>query len=353
MAARGVLYACVVRRAAVVAHAGELRRERAVLRALATPRAAWSEGGFLLNAQGEGEAVHAMLSGGVAFACCASRALSTELARRFLHEMAQVFEAQGGLPVEEGGEGRSAAGRRRQAESEGESEGESEAGREGGRDGGSRSGSRRGSRRGSRSSDGGVRGGAGGELGSGGGGGGGSSGGGGGVTCTRCEEEREALPDGKARTKSRRRSSIGWLLAREKGEVRISEERGSEDGREAARRERREAMERLLEQLMQRHSNPERIARASQVAEVVVVVQETAGIMQDNLARLLANYEDVDALADKSAQLMEQSQFLHAAARQLKVNKCRQNWKMNLCFIIPIVAGLVVLILWAAKVIKF
>ncbi len=43
------------------------------------------------------------------------------------------------------------------------------------------------------------------------------------------------------------------------------------------------------------------------MAEVSEIVEETTSIMQDNLTRLLDNHEDLEALADKSAHLLNQA----------------------------------------------
>ena len=48
-----------------------------------------------------------------------------------------------------------------------------------------------------------------------------------------------------------------------------------------------------------------------------------------------------------------QSHFLHAQARELRFQKCRQNCKLTACISLPLLVGVIVLILWATKVIKF
>ena len=43
---------------------------------------------------------------------------------------------------------------------------------------------------------------------------------------------------------------------------------------------------------------------------------------------------------------------MHAQARTLRIRKCCQNWKLNLIIWLPLITGIVVLVLWATKVIE-
>ena len=44
---------------------------------------------------------------------------------------------------------------------------------------------------------------------------------------------------------------------------------------------------------------------------------------------------------------------MHGAARGLRMYQCRNNCRMNVLIALPLIAGIVVFILWATKVIKF
>ena len=111
----------------------------------------------------------------------------------------------------------------------------------------------------------------------------------------------------------------------------------------------------VLEALLERHSNPERVTRFSRVSEIQQNAQETASVMVDNLGRLLATADNLDALDDKSTSLLTHSIALHRSAREVRRNQCCKEYKLRIiCGILgPLMAaGLTLLVLVLTGVIN-
>ena len=87
---------------------------------------------------------------------------------------------------------------------------------------------------------------------------------------------------------------------------------------------------RALQSLLERHGNPERVARLNQIADIQQSTEEVQSLVGDNLARLLSNADDLEALEDKSTTLLERSRELHRGAREVRRSACCKEYKLRL-----------------------
>ena len=231
---RAIVYVCAVREKQVVAQAGAVSQQPAVVRALSTlDRAAADEHGLVSKSidrigrraslgttHGELQSMHVLMLPGVWLVCVTQSSFPARLAPRFLQEMAQVWEGHGGIPLENPA----------RAGAEGASEGASSSG---------------------------------------------DCGGGGAST------ER---PGKRASSSGRkRRSYVARLLGRGAGLAPAAETAEEEEAiasAEFASLERRQDLEARFGRIMERHANPERIRQIEKVANVTEVVEETTSIMQ-------------------------------------------------------------------------
>ena len=234
---RAIVYVCAVREKEVVAQAGAVSQQPAVVRALASlDRAAADEHGVVSKTidrigrraslgmtYGELQVMHVLVIPGVWLVCVTQSSFPARLAPRFLHEMAQVWEGHGGIPLEN----------------------PALAGAEGSPSDGANSST--------------------------------ACGGGGGAVSTERASKRASTGGRKRRSYVARLLGRGTALAPAED---AAEEEPTIPSGEAAALERRHDLEARFARLMDRHSNPERIRQIEKVANVAEVVEETTSIMQ-------------------------------------------------------------------------
>ncbi len=115
-------------------------------------------------------------------------------------------------------------------------------------------------------------------------------------------------------------SSSRWSFAWRRGGARGREE--SEAAIAAA--ESSAAFGQRLEQLLRDHGSLERLARLRRVREVAATTQEVAGVMEENIERLMANGQNLEHLEDKSQWLLAQATAFQRSARaQRRLTWCR------------------------------
>lgn len=86
-----------------------------------------------------------------------------------------------------------------------------------------------------------------------------------------------------------------------------------------------------LEVLLSDHGRPERLARLRRIRSVENQTDQVASVMEDAIDQLLATGQNLDALEDKSEQLLAQATAFQRKSRGIRYRFCCQNLKLACC----------------------
>ena len=87
-----------------------------------------------------------------------------------------------------------------------------------------------------------------------------------------------------------------------------------------------------LASLLERHADPERVARLHRLSEIQQSAGETVDLVSENVSRLLSNADDIEALEEKSIALVHQSRMLHRGVREVRRTECCNLYKLRVLF---------------------
>ena len=101
-----------------------------------------------------------------------------------------------------------------------------------------------------------------------------------------------------------------------------------------------------LEMLLVNHGRPERLARLRRIRSVENATDEVASVMEEALDQLLATGQNLDALEDKSEQLLAQATAFQRKSRGIRFRFCCRNLKLTCCIgsLVSLVIALVTLL---------
>lgn len=111
-----------------------------------------------------------------------------------------------------------------------------------------------------------------------------------------------------------------------------------------------------LATLLERHADPERLARLNRIADIQAEAEETAALVSENVAHMLSHADDLEALEDKSTSLLHQSRALQRDATNLRRSSCCREYKLRIVlgvFGTLGAGGAVVLVLQLMGLLKF
>ena len=98
--------------------------------------------------------------------------------------------------------------------------------------------------------------------------------------------------------------------------------------------------------LLVNHGRPERLARLRRIRSVENATDEVASVMEEALDQLLATGQNLDALEDKSEQLLAQATAFQRKSRGIRFRFCCRNLKLTCCIgsLVSLVIALVTLL---------